>query len=93
MSLLQQYPEAFNLALVIAEWHDTLAVLQQTLDPHDLVTYLFNLAVEIGQANRVLRVKDMDTTVAEARWLLFWASKRVLEQGLQLLGLESIERM
>ncbi|KAF9188516.1 Arginyl-tRNA synthetase [Haplosporangium sp. Z 11] len=93
MSLLQQYPEAFNLALVIAEWHDTLVTLQQTLDPHDLVTYLFNLAAEIGQANRVLRVKDMDTTVAEARWLLFWASKRVLEQGLQLLGLESIEQM
>lgn len=47
----------------------------------------------MGQANRVLRVKGMEVEVAEARWLLFWAAKRVFEEGLQLLGLEFLERM
>jgi len=93
LSVLQPYEEALNLALVIAEWHDVMSQLQEQQDPHLLVSYLFNLAAEIGHANRVLRVKDMVSNVAEARWFLFWAAKRVLEQGLKLLGLESVEHM
>ncbi|KAG0360891.1 Arginyl-tRNA synthetase [Podila minutissima] len=93
LSLLQPYPEAFHLALVIAEWVDIQDTLTQSLDPYPLVNYLFHLAAEIGQANRVFRVKDMEASVAEARWLLFWCAKRVLEHGLTLLGLESVERM
>ncbi|CAO3567465.1 unnamed protein product [Mortierella alpina] len=93
LSVLQPYEEALNLALVIAEWHDVMSQLQEQQDPHLLVSYLFNLAAEIGHANRVLRVKDMVSNVAEARWFLFWAAKRVLEQGLELLGLESVEHM
>lgn len=93
LSVLQPYEEALNLALVIAEWHDVMSQLQEQQDPHLLVSYLFNLATEIGHANRVLRVKDMVSNVAEARWFLFWAAKRVLEQGLELLGLESVEHM
>ncbi|KAG0005509.1 Arginyl-tRNA synthetase [Entomortierella chlamydospora] len=93
LSLIQPYPEALNLCLVIAEWHDTLSALEESLDPYILVSHLFRLAAEIGQANRVLRVKDMEPAVAEARWLIFWAAKQVLEQGLQFLGLEFVERM
>ncbi|KAF8951531.1 Arginyl-tRNA synthetase [Haplosporangium bisporale] len=93
LSLLHPYPEAFHLALVIAEWADIHDTLTRSLDPYPLVNYLFHLAAEIGQANRVFRVKDMETSVAEARWLLFWCAKRVLEHGLMLLGLKSVERM
>lgn len=93
LSLLHPYPEAFHLALVIAEWGDIHDTLAQSLDPYPLVNYLFHLAAEIGQANRVFRVKDMEASVAEARWLLFWCAKRVLEHGLTLLGLESVEQM
>ncbi|KAI1310277.1 Arginyl-tRNA synthetase [Mortierella claussenii] len=93
LSLVKAYPEALNLCLVIADWQDTLLALQETLDPYSLTSYLFRLAAEIGQANRVLRVKDMESPVAEARWLLFWSAKQVLEQGLRLLGLEFVEHM
>ncbi|KAG0329126.1 Arginyl-tRNA synthetase [Podila horticola] len=93
LSLLQPYPETFHLTLVIAEWTDIQDTLTQSLDPYPLVNYLFHLAAEIGQANRVFRVKDMEASVAEARWLLFWCAKRVLEHGLALLGLEFVERM
>ncbi|KAF8962676.1 Arginyl-tRNA synthetase [Entomortierella lignicola] len=93
LSLVQAYPEALNLCLVIAEWHDTLSSLQGSMDPYILVSHLFRLAAEIGQANRVLRVKDMESSVADSRWLLFWAAKQVLEHGLELLGLEFVDRM
>ncbi|KAG0319498.1 Arginyl-tRNA synthetase [Dissophora globulifera] len=93
LSLVCQYPEALNLCIVIAEWDDILAALQATLDPFVLVPYLFHLATEIGQANHILRVKGMESAVAEARWLLFWAAKQVLEEGLQLLGVEFVEHM
>ncbi|KAF9965484.1 Arginyl-tRNA synthetase, partial [Mortierella alpina] len=93
LSVLEPYEEALNLALIVAEWHDIVPQLQEQQDPYVLVSYLFNLAAEIGHANRVLRVKDMVSNVAEARWFLFWAAKRVLEQGLELLGLQSVEHM
>lgn len=93
LSLIQLYPEALNLSVVLAEWHELLLTLEDSLDPYALVPYLFHLATEIGQANHVLRVKDMNPAVAEARWLLFWAAKQVLEQGLCLLGIEFVERM
>ncbi|KAF9575627.1 Arginyl-tRNA synthetase [Mortierella alpina] len=93
LTVLLPYDEALNLALVIAEWYDVVPKLHEQQDPHLLVSYLFNLAAEIGHANRVLRVKDMASSVAEARWLLFWAAKSILEQGLELLGLQSVEQM
>ncbi|KAG9070215.1 Arginyl-tRNA synthetase [Linnemannia hyalina] len=87
------YTESFDLALLLAEYPEILSGIHESLDPSVLVTYLFNLAAMVGQANRVLRVKGMEVEVAEARWLVFWAAKRVFEEGLMLLGLEFLERM
>lgn len=95
--LLQKIPEAYALAKVLSEWEDLVfsssSAVFTTLDPSPLVLYLFNLAAEVGQANRTMRVKGMKPEVAEARWLLFWCAKKVLEEGLWLLGLESVGTM
>ncbi|KAF9420471.1 Arginyl-tRNA synthetase [Podila epigama] len=93
LSLLYPYPESFHLALLISEWGDVLQSVERTLDPQGLVNYLFRLSAEIGQAHRALRVKDMERRLAEARWMLFWSAKQVLERGFELLGLDSVERM
>ncbi|GJJ73454.1 arginyl-tRNA synthetase [Entomortierella parvispora] len=97
LSLLQKIPEAYALAKVLSEWEDLVSssssTVSTTLDPSPLVLYLFNLAAEVGQANRTMRVKGMKQEVAEARWLLFWCAKKVLEEGLWLLGLESVGMM
>ncbi|KAF9138540.1 Arginyl-tRNA synthetase [Mortierella sp. GBA39] len=90
---ISSYTESFDLALLLAEYPEILSGIHESLDPSVLVTYLFNLAAMVGQANRVLRVKGMEVEVAEARWLVFWAAKRVFEEGLMLLGLEFLERM
>ncbi|KAF9157817.1 Arginyl-tRNA synthetase [Actinomortierella ambigua] len=91
--LLQQHPEGVNLALAMAEWPEMLTKVEQAQDPYLLCSYLFALASEVGQANRVLRVKGMDPALAKARWLLFWAAKYRLGQGLRLCGLDLVERM
>ncbi|KAF9932645.1 Arginyl-tRNA synthetase [Linnemannia zychae] len=93
LSHIASYQESFDLSLLLAEWPEILSSVQESLDPSALVSYLFNLAAMVGQANRVLRVKGMETEVAEARWLVFWAAKRIFEEGLKMLGLEYIERM
>ncbi|KAH7036834.1 hypothetical protein BKA57DRAFT_520711 [Linnemannia elongata] len=93
LSHISSYTESFDLALLLAEYPEILSGIHESLDPSVLVTYLFNLAAMVGQANRVLRVKGMEVEVAEARWLVFWAAKRVFEEGLMLLGLEFLERM
>ncbi|KAG0239685.1 Arginyl-tRNA synthetase [Actinomortierella wolfii] len=93
LQLLKQHPESINLALAIAEWPEMMTKLEQTQDPYVLSSYLFALASEVGQANRVLRVKGMEPKLAKARWLLFWAAKYRLAQGLQLCGLDLVERM
>ncbi|OAQ26386.1 hypothetical protein K457DRAFT_140296 [Linnemannia elongata AG-77] len=93
LSHISSYTESFDLALLLAEYPEILSGIHESLDPSVLVTYLFNLAAMVGQANRVLRVKGMEVEVAEARWLVLWAAKRVFEEGLMLLGLEFLERM
>ncbi|KAK3844766.1 MAG: hypothetical protein J3R72DRAFT_437995 [Linnemannia gamsii] len=93
LELISSYQEALDLSLLLAEYPELTSTLQSTFDPFALISYLFNLAAMVGQANRVLRVKGMEKEVAEARWVLFWAAKRVLEEGLNILGLELLERM
>ncbi|KAF9976710.1 Arginyl-tRNA synthetase [Actinomortierella ambigua] len=93
LQLVKQHTEGINLALALAEWPEMQKKLQEAQDPYVLSSYLFALAGEVGQANRVLRVKGMDTNLAKARWLLFWAAKYRLGQGLRLCGLDLVERM
>ncbi|KAG0045420.1 Arginyl-tRNA synthetase [Gryganskiella cystojenkinii] len=96
LSLLEETPEAYALTLALVEYEDLLtptSVISVNMDPSPFILYLFNVAAAVGQANRTMRVKGMRTDVAEARWLLFWCAKRVLDRGLWLLGLEPIGMM
>jgi arginyl-tRNA synthetase len=91
-SLLKE-KEAFELALTISQLPDITQSACQTMDPCILVQYLFKLAHVTSQANNILRVKGADTKTAEARLLLFWAAKTTLANGLNLLGIDPLNRM
>ncbi|KAF9586528.1 hypothetical protein BGW38_003000 [Lunasporangiospora selenospora] len=93
VALLCPYPESLHLAVLIAEWEDVVLSVRDSLEPSLLVNLLFEIASQVGQANRVLRVKGMGDSVAKARWLLFWAAKRVLEESFTVFGLESAKEM
>lgn len=92
LSLLKE-KEAFELALTISQFPDIVQSACQALEPCILVQYLFKLAHVTGQANNVLRVKGADPELAEARMLLFWASKTTLANGLDLLSIDPLNRI
>nr|CAD7440235.1 unnamed protein product [Timema bartmani] len=46
-----------------------------------------------NQAFKVLRIKDQDPHIASQRLLLFHSSRRVLQQGMNILGLKPLNEM
>ncbi|KAG0258772.1 Arginyl-tRNA synthetase, partial [Linnemannia exigua] len=89
-------PEAFELANVISMYPDITLQTLQTLEPSMIVNYLFNLSHAISSANSVLNVKGVkekgEKELAEARMLLLWSARVTLGNGMQILGLEPLER-
>lgn len=92
LSLLKE-KEAFELALTISQFPDVVKSACQALEPCIIVQYLFKLAHVTSQANNVLRVKGTDSKIAEARMLLFWASKTTLANGLKLVSVDPLSRI
>ena len=62
-------------------------------EPSILASYLLDLAGGLHSGYRALRVKDEEPAKANARLLLFTIVKRVLKNGLGLLGIPALERM
>ncbi|KAI7863591.1 arginyl-tRNA synthetase [Spinellus fusiger] len=85
--------EAFELAQMISHFPEVVQNSFDALEPSTLISYLFKLAHLTSQSNYTMRVKGMDTPLAEARLLLFWAAKTTLRNGLRLVGIEPLERM
>jgi arginyl-tRNA synthetase len=72
------------------------AILEATvadLRPHILGTYLYELAGEFSTFHAADRVLGDDPAVQARRLLLCARTLRLLETGLHLLGLETLERM
>ncbi|KAF9407692.1 Arginyl-tRNA synthetase [Podila epigama] len=90
-------PEAFELANVISMYPEVTRTTLETMEPSMIVNYLFHLSHAISGANQVLQVKSVaeagDRDLAEARLLLLWAARTTLGNGMQILGLEPLERM
>ncbi|KAF9155761.1 Arginyl-tRNA synthetase [Linnemannia schmuckeri] len=95
-SLLTE-PEAFELANMISQYPDITLSTLSTLEPSTIVNYLFGLSHAISSANQVLQVKAAAESgqkeLAEARFLLLWAARVTLGNGMRILGLEPLERM
>ena len=85
--------EAYQLAVQISRFHDAVARAAETYEPSAVASYLLDLARSFSRANEVLRVKDAPEEVKHHRFALFVACRQTLANGLELLGLEPIERM
>ena len=82
------------LALELFGFADAVTSVADTLQPHRLCTYLFDLAqafTAFYESCPVLRAPDEETRTA--RLALCELTARVLERGLSLLGIEAPERM
>lgn len=86
-------PEALSLIEELAHFEDVISKSRRESEACVIVNYLFRLARKINVALKVLRVKNESTDVASQRLLLFHASRLVLKQCLELLGVRPLNEM
>ncbi|KAJ2778419.1 arginyl-tRNA synthetase [Coemansia javaensis] len=92
VSLLTE-DSAYEIVTLISRYPDVLASAFKTLEPCNIVQYLFKLAHAVSFALEGLKVRGQPDDLAQARLLLFSSARVVLANALSLLGLEPIERM
>lgn len=93
-------PEARILAHQIAKYPSIVLSAFNTLEPSNIVNYLFNLCHAISSANSTLNVMRSFNEGTEegrkqgcARLLLFNSARTVLKKGLTTIGLQALEKM
>ncbi len=79
------------LALHLNQFSDVLAQLAADLFPHRLCEYLYNLAEHFNAFFRDCRVEG--TPEQNSRLLLCEITAKILRQGMEILGLQLVEKM
>ena len=82
-----------RLAVTIAAFNDTLAVVAEEGLPHHLCSYLFDLATRFMQFYEACPILPSEGEVRQRRLVLAQQTAQTLKQGLELLGIEVVERM
>ena len=87
-------PCALELVFTISRYDEVLSSAYHSLEPHQLVLYLFRLCNNTSKALKLLPVKTAeDESVARARLMLFSCARETLGQGLTVLGIRPLDRM
>jgi len=86
-------PAEIALARKLVKFADAVRLATDTLRPHFLGLYLYELAGEYSSFNNADRVLVDDPAVRARRLLLCARTLLVLETGLDLLGLRTLQRM
>jgi len=87
-------PPEKDLALVLLRYPETLHAVAETLEPHRLCQYLYELAGACAQFyERCPVLNAPDERTRDARLRLSHLAARVLEDGLHVLGIPTLERM
>ncbi|MBI2743818.1 MAG: arginine--tRNA ligase [Chlamydiales bacterium] len=85
------HPSEIALALHLRQFGETLEMIERELLPNRLTEYLYSLADKFNAFFRDCRVEG--TPEEDSRLLLCEASARILKTGLNILGLQTVERM
>lgn len=86
-------PAEIALARKLVKFPDAVRLATDTLCPHFLSLYLFELAGEYSSFNNADKVLVDDPAVRARRLLLCARTLLILETGLHLLGLRTLQRM
>ncbi|CAG8482062.1 8989_t:CDS:2 [Paraglomus brasilianum] len=92
VSLLTERP-AIDLISMIAQYPDVVKGALRSLEPCTVVTYAMKLSHTVSVALETLWVMGAPKDLAEARLLMYWATRITLGNSLKLLGLKPLERM
>jgi arginyl-tRNA synthetase len=88
-----QTPGEIALARRLVKFPDAIRLAGETLSPHFLCLYLYELAGEFSAFYNADRVIDAEAPARARRLLLCARTLLILETGLNLLGLRTLERM
>ncbi|MGE4551701.1 MAG: arginine--tRNA ligase [Desulfovibrionaceae bacterium] len=86
-------PEDLELLKLLDAFHDALEGAAKNLSPHLISFYLQDLASSLHKYYTVNHVLSAEPALRDARRLLLGAVARVVRSGLDLLGVETPDRM
>ena len=87
-------PCALDLVFIISRYDEVLSSAYHSLEPHQLVLYLFSLCNATSKALKLLPVKTAEElSLARARLMMFSSARRTLSQGLTVLGIRPLDRI
>ena len=86
-------PAEQTLALLLTRFGEVVAEVADTLQPHRLCGYLYELAGALSVFYEQCPVLKSDGEVRASRLALCTLTKKVLASGLDMLGIEPLERM
>lgn len=86
-----EHPSEISLGLKLSQFGETLKLMERDLLPNRLTDYLYNLAESFHAFFRDCRVEG--EVQENSRLLLCEATARILEKGLSILGLKTLDRM
>ena len=87
------HPAEQRLALELTGFAPVVAKVTDTLEPHHLTAYLYGLATALTAFYETCPVLRSEGEVRQTRLALCEATRRVLSEGLRLLGIEAPSRM
>jgi len=85
------HPSEIALGMHIAQFGETLQVMAQDLIPNRLADYLYQLAEKFNAFFRDCRVEG--TPEQNSRLLLCEVTARVMQRGMNILGLKTVDKM
>ncbi|WP_420176047.1 arginine--tRNA ligase [Luteococcus sp. OSA5] len=86
-------PAEQQLALLLSRFGEVVAEVGESLQPHKLCTYLYELAGAYSSFYEQCPVLKSEGEVRASRLALCQATRTVLDKGLGLLGIDAPERM
>jgi arginyl-tRNA synthetase len=86
-------PAEQQVALLLSRFGEVVAAVGETLQPHRLCGYLYELAGALSSFYEQCPVLKSEGDVRASRLALCAATRKVLATGLDLLGIEAPERM
>jgi arginyl-tRNA synthetase len=91
--LVLDEPAEQALALLLIRFGEVVAEVAEDLQPHKLCAYLYELSGALSIFYEQCPVLKSTGDVRDSRLALCLATKRVLASGLNLLGIEALDRM
>ena len=86
-------PEVHELCYKLIWYERTIELCLEDFEPSRLVLYLMDLCKIINNLIGKLRVKGESKEIAEARLLVLSSARKVVRNGLQVLGISPLNKM